>query len=79
MSLGNWNALVAEVNGRPLDGTPGVRSITAPCELFDGVEPSGSGTCSTDGHYLCTECSHMSMGAMAARGLVSMLEDGASR
>lgn len=55
-----WAALVAEVNGRPLDGTPGIRDINAPCELFDGKEPDGSGTCWSDGHYLCRECSHLS-------------------
>lgn len=55
-----WAALVAEVNGRPLAGTPGVRDIGAPCELFDGIEPDGSGDCHGDGHWLCDECSHLS-------------------
>lgn len=52
-----WNALVAEVNGLPPDGTPGVRDVDFPCAEFDGPGYTGSGRCDSDGHYLCRRCS----------------------
>lgn len=38
------------------DGTPGVRDVDAPCELFRLGTPTGTGRCLGDGHYLCHEC-----------------------
>lgn len=58
-----WNALVAEVNGRPLIGTPGVRDIENPCAAFDGLGYDGTGDCLSDGHYVCTDCSLLSPNA----------------
>jgi len=55
-----WNALYAEVNGRPMVGTPGVRDIENPCEVFDGMGYDGGGDCHSDGHYLCDDCSRLS-------------------
>lgn len=58
-----WNALVAEVNGRALVGTVGVRDIEHPCEGYDGAGYDGHGRCLSDGHYECTSCSHLSPAA----------------
>ncbi len=56
-----WEELRRFVNGEPgYEGTPGVRSAEYPCELFDGLGYDGRGDCHSDGHYLCTECSHLS-------------------
>lgn len=61
MSLEQWQNLCEQVNGRPgLFGTVGVRDPDGPCELFDGLGYDGGGDCMSDGHYLCTECSHLS-------------------
>lgn len=38
-------------------GRPGVRSTHAPCSEYSPGTPSG--TCETDGHYLCIECKHL--------------------
>jgi hypothetical protein len=35
-------------------GAPGLRDVDAPCPDFEPGTPSGS--CETDGHYLCWEC-----------------------
>jgi len=51
---------------RPPDGTPGIRDIDHPCDLFDPIPldpkmfPFG-GTCRTDGHYICQECNHLDL------------------
>jgi hypothetical protein len=37
-------------------GRAGDRDPDAPCDEFTPGEPSGS--CKTDGHYLCHECEH---------------------
>lgn len=78
----SWALLVAELNGHPLVGTPGIRDIAAPCDHFDSDHPTVAGlglrwvskrtsfgTCDTDGHYLCVECSHMSRDQAEQRGL----------
>jgi hypothetical protein len=61
-----WRALLSELNGgRPLDGIAGMRDPDFPCEEFEpygapNVLSPGVGKCSTDGHYLCSECRHIS-------------------
>jgi hypothetical protein len=56
-----WQQLVEEVNGRPgILGAVGVRDPEGVCEAFDGKGYDGTGRCDSDGHYLCTECSHLS-------------------
>lgn len=55
-----WNALYAEVNGRPPVGTLGVRDSEFPCEEYDGKGYDGNGLCMSDGHYECRRCSHLS-------------------
>jgi len=48
------------VNGeRGLLGVPGVRDPDGVCEGFDGEGYNGRGTCLSDGHYLCVECSEL--------------------
>jgi hypothetical protein len=66
-ALADWAVLVAQVNGRPTLGVPGVRDTSAPCHLYEPAYDAGAprpadgyGTCSTDGHYLCRECPEMS-------------------
>src|SRR5690606_4994163 len=61
MSLQRWNWLIAELNGRAIVGMPGVRDLDDEgnlsrdnCDAFDPGTPGG--TCSTDGHYMCDEC-----------------------
>lgn len=46
----------------PRFGVAGIRDPDAPCHMFDdsGWGPK-NGDCDTDGHYLCDECSHMSL------------------
>jgi hypothetical protein len=56
-----WEALLRFVNGKPpMMGTVGVRDPDHPCEEFDGQHYDGTGDCMSDGHYMCTECSHLS-------------------
>lgn len=67
-----WRALLAELNGRPLDGTLGIRDVDAPCYEFEPYgQPNehspGEGACETDGHYLCVECKHISLRAVRRR------------
>lgn len=62
----SWRALVAEINGAPLLGTPGVRDFLAPCDAFNPGEP-GQGNCSTDGHYLCDECTEIALHVLRRR------------
>jgi hypothetical protein len=59
-ALAAWSALVDEVNGRTSLGQPGVRDPEGICEAFDGLGYDGSGTCKSDGHYMCAECSLLS-------------------
>lgn len=62
-----WRALVSELcGGRVPDGLPGIRDIDAPCEVFEPVgapheRAPGNGDCETDGHYICSECVHISL------------------
>lgn len=49
--LDEWNATL---------GAVGVRDPAYPCEAFDGRGYDGRGECHSDGHYLCTGCSHLS-------------------
>lgn len=60
MSLLAWHELTENVNGRTVLGQAGVRDPDGACEEFDGAGYDGSGSCSSDGHYLCAECSHLS-------------------
>lgn len=39
-------------------GEVGVRDRMNPCDMFD--YGPGSGTCWSDGHYMCKECKHLS-------------------
>lgn len=65
-----WRALVSEINGgRPPDGIAGIRDVDAECTAFApaGVpfqRADGSGTCETDGHHLCVECTEISARAL---------------
>jgi hypothetical protein len=66
-----WRSLVYAVNdgrvnhlGHIPDGEPGIRDVCAPCEDFTPAgQPyelaQGTGSCETDGHYLCSECVHI--------------------
>ena len=49
-----WSELVANVNGRSLFGSEGVRDPNNRCDAFAIGKPAGD--CLTDGHYLCNEC-----------------------
>lgn len=61
MSLEQWQNLCEQLNGRAGTlGAAGVRDPDGVCELFDGRGYDGAGDCLSDGHYLCTECSHLS-------------------
>ena len=55
-ALTRWNILVDQINGREVFGAPGVRDPEYPCSGFDPGEPTLSGECETDGHYMCDEC-----------------------
>jgi|GEM_PF-2098812 len=56
-----WETLRRSVNGESgLIGTPGIRDPDGVCESFDGKGYTGRGTCHSDGHYLCVECSELS-------------------
>jgi hypothetical protein len=56
-----WENLYRFVNSKsPLFGTVGVRDPDALCEEFDGKHYDGQGSCESDGHYLCIECSKLS-------------------
>lgn len=63
-ALHDWENLVRFVNGGPpLFGTVGVRDPENPCEEFDGKDYDGTGKCTSDGHYMCNECSHLAPNA----------------
>lgn len=59
---------MAYANGRVVMGMPGCRDTDPElnCEVFTPGEP-GTGECYTDGHYMCRECSHMSLRALRRR------------
>lgn len=60
----NWQTLVAFVNSKPGPfGAPGIRDPEYPCEEFDGRNYDGTGSCKSDGHYLCKGCSKLSKDA----------------
>lgn len=62
-ALATWEDLRRFVNGEPpllVFGAPGVRDPDHVCEAFNGKGYDGSGSCDSDGHYLCDECSHLS-------------------
>jgi hypothetical protein len=59
-----WEDLYRAVNDLPpLLGMSGVRDPDGVCEVFDGLGYNGRGTCMSDGHYLCGECSELSPAA----------------
>jgi len=72
-----WNQLVASVNGTTTIGTIGVRDPDYPCEGFNPVgaafrQVTESDLCSwsrceTDGHYMCTECTEISIDELRRR------------
>jgi hypothetical protein len=64
VSLGPFELLYRQVNGRAELGDVGVRDPNGPCEFFDGNGYDGRGDCLSDGHYLCVECSHLSAHAL---------------
>jgi hypothetical protein len=64
-----WLELVAHVNGRTVFGQAGVRDPDHLCDAYDptadadylgGVTAPGTGSCESDGHYLCGGCHHLS-------------------
>lgn len=59
-ALRAWAELVENVNGRTCIGQRGVRDPDGPCEEFTATGYDGTGTCRSDGHYLCVECHHLS-------------------
>jgi hypothetical protein len=69
-ALRRWADLEAQVNGRTFFGQNGVRDPQAPCDQFErtpdgrlmgtGITADGSGSCMSDGHYLCCDCVHLS-------------------
>lgn len=59
-ALRRFNELYAFVNARTTLGQAGVRDPEYPCDAFDAQGYDGLGKCLSDGHYLCTECSHLS-------------------
>lgn len=54
-----WGELVENVNDRTFLGQVGVRDPDGICESFDRAGYNGRGTCQSDGHYLCVECSEL--------------------
>lgn len=75
-----WVLLVETINDRAAFGVAGVRVPAAPCNEYmptASPEPdwlglrvtaSGRGDCSTDGHYLCVGCQHISQESIDYRG-----------
>lgn len=59
-ALTAWAELVANVNGKTVLGQLGVRDPDNVCEDFDRKGYNGFGNCTSDGHYLCVECSNLS-------------------
>lgn len=56
----DWHVLTESVNGRSVLGQVGVRDPDGVCEEFTATGYDGTGTCHSDGHYLCVECHHLS-------------------
>lgn len=54
-----WRPLLAALHGVAKIGEPGIRDADSPCDVFDPGTPGG-GDCDTDGHYMCSECRHIS-------------------
>ncbi len=55
-----WASMFERLNGRPgLFGEAGVRDPDHTCEDFTATGYDGTGRCSSDGHYMCTECHHL--------------------
>ncbi len=71
-----WRSLMISINDghtpsweRIPDGEPGIRDVDAPCSMFEPTGgpfdlASGAGDCETDGHYICVECTHISLSAL---------------
>lgn len=53
-AIQRWNRLCRLVNDKPTVGVDGVRDDDHPCAAFVLGKPQGD--CSTDGHYMCDEC-----------------------
>jgi len=54
-------------------GLPGNRDPEHMCRYYSPVSrPDGTGSCETDGHYLCRECDHISSDALKERGVVQI-------
>jgi hypothetical protein len=78
-TLEAWRLLEAEVNGRQVVGMPGVRDPEHPCEEYVPTEDAdllglwitaeGSGSCDSDGHYLCGGCRQLSERGLQERGV----------
>lgn len=51
-------AAILEQIRNNVTGEVGVRDRMYPCEMFD--YGPGTGTCWSDGHYMCKECKHLS-------------------
>lgn len=62
-ALQRWAELVAGVNGRTLFGQAGVRDPDNQCSEYDGLGYDGSGSCLSDGHYECQNCSKLAPNA----------------
>lgn len=61
-------AIQPGTNRKPPDGLPGHRDPDSPCRAFWPVgKPSGTGSCQTDGHYLCVECEEISQESLEER------------
>lgn len=58
-----WGELVENVNGRTHLEQVGVRDPDNVCEAFDRKGYDGGGSCLSDGHYLCVECSELAPAA----------------
>lgn len=59
-----WENLRRFVNSEPpLFGTAGVRDPDYPCDAYDARGYQGDGSCDSDGHYECKNCSKLSPGA----------------
>jgi hypothetical protein len=62
----DWESLRRFVNGLPpvaTVGTVGVRDTDNPCDGYDGRGYDGTGSCLSDGHYECANCSQLSPNA----------------
>lgn len=55
-----WAELEAAVNGRTFFGMRGVRDPDNRCDDFTATGYDGTGTCHSDGHFMCVECAHLS-------------------